>query len=155
MIKMIEQALSEVFQSSCAPTLSEAEMSRPIQTQSVAKTFDQSLMSNTGFFVTIAEIIGKLMDRAVEEHRFHEIGAASRTTTDNNLFIKHAPPGPKGLRIDPPAPSCTKNLDSAIVTVVSSPAEISTASRYLKYLIRYLTPSLTLFPSVGAVAAVI
>lgn len=69
-------------------------MQSPVQTASVAEKIVQSVLSNMGFIVPIAELVGKLVDRVVDEGCSREIKEASTTTAGTTTFIELAPADP-------------------------------------------------------------
>lgn len=64
------------------------------QTSSVAGRILQSTLSNTGYIFSNVEIASKLLDRAVDKHRLHDIEGASTTTADIDTFTERTPPRP-------------------------------------------------------------
>lgn len=73
MFKVVQQVLGKVVQSRRAPTISEAKRRSLVQTKTVANTIVQSVLYNKGFIVAIAEIVDKVVDRAVGEHGLYDI----------------------------------------------------------------------------------
>lgn len=81
-----------VVGSSCAKTLSEAEMCILDQTKAVSNSTVKSILSTTRFIVPIAETVGKTVNRAVVEYRLHITGEASTTVADKPLIMQSLPP---------------------------------------------------------------
>lgn len=73
---MAEQALGEMVRSGHTPTFPEADRQSLVHTQFVADTAVQSVLSSTGFIVPLAEIVSKLLYRAVDEHCIRHIKGA-------------------------------------------------------------------------------
>lgn len=68
MFNVVEQALSEVIQFGRAATSSEPKMLPRIPENAVPDTIVNSVLSNTGFILSIAETEGKMMYTAVDEN---------------------------------------------------------------------------------------
>lgn len=67
MFKVVEQVFGKVVQFVYAPIVYGAKLQSLVQIEFVAEKVIQSVLSNMGFIVTIAETVGKLVNRAVEE----------------------------------------------------------------------------------------
>lgn len=97
MFNRVEQALGEMVRSGHLPTISKAEMQRPVQNKSLTHTIVHSVLSNTGIVFLIAERMGNLVDRAIDEHSLRDIEKASTITADTDPFIELAPLHPTKL----------------------------------------------------------
>lgn len=68
---VVKPTLGKVVQSGASSTLSEVDMSCLFQAKVIAETFVKSVLSlsYTGFIILIADIVEKIVDRAVDEEQ--------------------------------------------------------------------------------------
>lgn len=83
--KRLGKGFSLIFTLQCQR---EAEILSLMQTNSLAETIVQSVLSNLKDVVPIAEIVGRLVDKAVDEHRLPDMEAVSTTSSGTNSFEK-------------------------------------------------------------------
>lgn len=92
MFKAPEQALCKVVRSVQASAVSNAQIQILILMKLIAERIVRSVLFNTALVVPIAELVAKLMDKAVDEHGSRDIKAASTSTTGSDPFIDRALP---------------------------------------------------------------
>lgn len=107
-------------------------MKRLLSTKSVADKIVQKVLSNTGFIVAIAEIVGKLGDKEVDEHSLGDIKGSSTITSSTNLLFECVPSHPKRPTKRPSYSQWHGNLVAAVVAVVACPAALITRNWYEK-----------------------
>lgn len=88
MFDVIEEGLNAMVRPGRALHYQRLKCAISPKTKSVADVTVQTVLSNKGFIVPIAETVGKLVDRAVDDCHLHDIKKASRTTADINLSIQ-------------------------------------------------------------------
>lgn len=67
MLSVVEQIFDKALLSRLVPTVRLAKIQGLFQTKSVAKSIVQAVLSNTRFVVPIAEAVGRMVDRLLEE----------------------------------------------------------------------------------------
>lgn len=92
MIIVIKQLLGKVVQSGRVCRASSAEIQSFVQTKYVIDTLINSVSSNTRCTVPSVDMVGKLMDGAVEKNRIHHIECLSTTNCGIDLFIEDTQP---------------------------------------------------------------
>lgn len=91
--KVLEQALGEMFGSVRAPTALKTEMLGLVHTKSFADTVVQSVLFTMVITALIAQVVGKLLDRAVEKHPYQDIERACTTNISLRLSTQRAQSG--------------------------------------------------------------
>lgn len=134
MFNMIERVLGEVIWYGGALTVHEAELPVSDHTKYLADTIVQSVLSNAGFTVQNSEIVGKLVDRAVDEPRLSDIQGASTTTAVTDSCIKLATP--RWERPSKIQSSTELHKNIVVVTVVAYPTAVAAKHQYRRDVIR-------------------
>lgn len=74
------------------PKVSEDQMHRLVQTKAVAYMVVQSVLSDTGIIIPIAETIGKMVDWPVHDDCLRNVKYASTIVADTDQLIERSPP---------------------------------------------------------------
>lgn len=92
MFNVIEQNLGELVRSARALVVSKAEMRSLDQTKAVTGKIFKPVLFNMGIIVPIPEIVGNLIDRAVDVYRLGHNEQAAAIAADDEPYIECSPP---------------------------------------------------------------
>lgn len=118
------------------------------QTTTVVDTIVKALLSNTNLIVPIAETVGKVVSRAIDEYSPREIEETSTTVPGQEPWVE----GDQPLSTKP-----SKKLSDSESHVEPrrSRCSLQSSNQYRKGVIKYPTPSLTGFLIMGTTAVII
>lgn len=123
--KVTEQTLGKVVRSIRFHTEYEAEMSILAYTKTIANTVVQAVLSSTGFLAPIRKTVEKVVNRADDQYRLHDMeGALSIVADDEPLRGHHQSMGQSHRKYSPTL-SGKRSLFVAVLVAEDQPSLLS------------------------------